>query len=63
VASITAVSYRDFPEAVLVSFRKRGRLAFNAQQVAGSGTKNKLRSVTVMTVAMILFFMVDFSHV
>jgi FHS family L-fucose permease-like MFS transporter len=38
-------------------------LAFNAQQVAGSGTENELRSVTdgrAMTVAMILFFMVGF---
>jgi MFS transporter, FHS family, L-fucose permease len=38
-------------------------LAFNAQQVAGAGTGNELRSRTngrAMTVAMILFFMVGF---
>src|ERR1700678_586753 len=49
--------------AYLCGFRKRGRLAFNAEQVAGSGTENELRSGTVgraMTVAMILFFMGGF---
>jgi len=46
-----------------VALGQEGRLAFNARQVAGSGTENELRSVTdgrAMTVAMILFFMVGF---
>jgi hypothetical protein len=47
----------------LGGFRKRGRLALNAQQVAESGAESQLNSVTdgrAMTVAMILFFMVGF---
>lgn len=63
MASITALHVRISAREYLCGFRKRGRLAFNAEQVAGFGTENELHPVTdrqAMTVAMILFFMVGF---